>query len=592
MVDSSSQDGEGRTIPIVRWIDGACLTLRTVRHLRLRQLLSLLRHRASATPRLRESASRGNWDPSPSQAIGALGPVDSAGALAARMAAFGQGSVEVLGRKLPWKEAWKDLDGSAPLWRYHLHYHDLLAEAAWISLEKGDPAHASQMMCALESWIEAWGSGGTPAWDPYPVSVRLVNWLRILAWAGPSIPAPLQSRMRGLHSGHVDLLSRRIEWHLQGNHLLRNAWALVIGSHCWNGRRCLPLRARSRGLFFAELLAQIGEDGMHEERSPMYHVRALRDALEVVAVLDALGEPIPPTVRERVRAMAEVVPWLRRSDGNLFLLNDSTHDHGVDLDRVLDIATELVGASAAKPLGVRALPGARLVIVVEPQAGDRLLVDLGAPAPSHQPGHAHAGALGIELDLGDLPLLVDSGCSGYDGDPFRPYFRGTRAHNTVTIDGKDQSEMWGTFRVARRADVTMEEVRGGVDAFSIRGGCRPYHDRTGRHQRSIQRKGRGLLVEDRVVGAAGKRLDLHWHLHPDWSVAHQGASFELRHVSGKRASMKIEGPVEITIHRGETHPLLGWYARGFGQAVPTWTVRATVDANDHRILRTLIEPES
>ena len=56
--------------------------------------------------------------------------------------------------------------------------------------------------------------------------------------------------------------------------------------------------------------------------------------------------------------------------------------------------------------------------------------------------------------------------------------------------------------------------------------------------------------------------------------------------------MKIEGPVEITIHRGETQPLLGWYAHGFGRTVPTWTVRGTVDANDERILRTLIEPES
>src|SRR6185503_164663 len=108
-------------------------------------------------------------------------------------------------------------------------------------------------------------------------------------------------RMRALHLAHVDLLAERPERHLQGNHLLKNAWALALGSRCWTGMRDGAEGARATETFFGELLAQVGADGLHEERSPMYHARALRDALEIVAVLTAAGQAVPPEVRERVR---------------------------------------------------------------------------------------------------------------------------------------------------------------------------------------------------------------------------------------------------------------------------------------------------
>jgi hypothetical protein len=567
----------------------ARLFVHTARHLRPRQLAWLLLRRRTSRPRPADRRAWAPWNGEAARALAALGPVDTPAAVMRRVAAFRQGRAEMLGHSVPWERAWLEGEAPNPLWRFHLDYHDVLAEAAWVASDEGDPALAGAVAAALSAW-----AGGArrdrAAWHPYPVSVRLVNWLRIAGWIGPYLPPDLQRTLRDGHMAHVAHLRRNLEWGLQGNHLLRNAWALVLGSHAWDGPRAAAVRPWAKELFYSEMLAQVGADGVHEERSPMYHVRALRDALEAVAVLTALDVAVPRPVVERIRTMAEAVPWLQRSDGALFLLNDSANDHGVDTGRLLETAGHLVGHQSSRPSGVRAFPDARLVAAAEPGVGDRLLVDLGGPGPPHQPGHSHAGALALDLDLAMLPFLVDPGCSGYDGDPFRPYFRGTRAHNTATIDRKDQSEMWATFRVARRAVVTLETISGDVGNLVVRGACSPYHDPAATHERTIRRTGRTVLIEDQVTGARGRRVDVHWHLDPGWSVERAGSDLACRHRDGTKALLRMTGADEITLHRGEREPTLGWYALGFGRACPTWTVRGTVHANDGRVVRTVIEP--
>jgi uncharacterized heparinase superfamily protein len=572
------------------WMRRARLAMSTARHLRARQALSLARRRLTGPPRLRAPGPVSGWDPRVARALADLGPVDCPAAVTRRMAGLGAGRVEILGIGVEHDATWRYQAVSAPLWHYHLHYHDHLAEAAWSARGHPSSALSHAVVEGLTTWIGRNASGGGPAWDPYPVSVRLVNWLRIVGWSASALPPDLQRRMLELHAAHVDLVRRGLERHLEANHLLRNAWGLVLGAHAWNAPDA-PGAAGARDLYFNELVSQTDTDGMHEERAPMYHVRAVRDALEVLAVLDRLGLASAPEARRRIAAMAGLVPWLRRMDGSLYPLNDAMPDHGVDLDRLLDLARSILGVERPHADGVRHLRGAGLVIAVDRRVGDRVAVDLGGPAPAHQPGHAHAGALGVEIDLGGRPVLVDPGCTGYDGDPFRPYFRGTRAHNTVMVGGMDQSEMWATFRVARRATVRVDGVDGGAADLLVTGSCRPYHDRSACHRRTIRRRGRTVDVEDTLSGGAGKLVELHWHLHPDWDAEAAGETLALRHGSGARAMLRIEGADATTLHRGERRPHLGWYAGGFARPVPTWTVRAAASAGEPRRLRTLLEPE-
>jgi uncharacterized heparinase superfamily protein len=91
-------------------------------------------------------------------------------------------------------------------------------------------------------------------------------------------------------------------------------------------------------------------------------------------------------------------------------------------------------------------------------ANERVVVDAGPPSATYNTAHAHCDLLSYELWLRGRPLFVDSGVHGYDGDKFREYARSTRAHNTVVFDGREQSEVWATFRMGARARVLKAEV--------------------------------------------------------------------------------------------------------------------------------------
>lgn len=553
-----------------RSLDDAARALRTIRHLRLRQVSHLLWRRlrglpAPTAPSARWAHERGMRV---ATALAALGPVGGADAAAATARALLRGRLEMLGHDLPWDGDWMAA-GPSPLWRYHLHYHDHLADLAWLAASERDDRATGALASALAGWWTAWSGGGTPAWDPYPTSVRLVNWVRILGWAGGRLPADVRARLERGIAQQVRHLARTLEWHLDGNHLLRNAWALVVGALCLDDAGA---ERRARALFARLMREQVHEDGWHEEHSPMYHVRALRDAREVAVAATAAGAPLDDTTRAIIDRMAAALPWMRRGDGALWLRNDAAQDHGVDLAPLL--------AAAPAAAGVRHFADAGAVVAVDPASGDRVRVDLGAPSPPHQPAHAHAGALGFELDLAGVPLVCDRGCSGYDGDPWRPYLRGSAAHSTVVIAGRDQSELWATFRVGGRAAVATHAVSGDAQALRVEAECRPYHAPSVVHRRALGRAGREVRIDDTVHGAGRRTVEAFVHFAPSWDAASAGAGRVVLTHRALSASLVVEGAVEATLHRGERAPVIGWHAERFGGVTPAWSLRLRATGGD------------
>lgn len=518
-------------------------------------------------------ATDANWD-SPRadrllSQLAALGPVANEAHAEAQARAWLANSLEWLGVSIPWNGDWR-MTGPSPLWRYHLQYHEHLADAAWLAHRDGDGTIALRIMGELRAWSDAWKGGGTPAWDGYPVAVRLVSWLRVLAWAGPMLSEQDRAFIRSGIATHTAHLRRSLEWHIDGNHLLRDTWALTLGAAVLEGSRAERLQRESVALFESTLAEQILPDGWHEERTPMYHARALRDALEVQLCLAAVGTPLSTAAIDRIDTMLETLPWMLRADGSLWHLNDTAADHGVDLKSLLS------RRRAPIPTGVRAFEAAHTVVVVDP-CGDRLRLDLGAPAPAHQPGHAHAGALGFECDIAGVPFIADGGCSGYDGDPWRKYLRGTSAHSTLTIDDHDQSELWATFRMGARASVIDQRAAGDARDFTASARVRPYHALSAEHRREFARRGRTVTVTDVVTGSIGRRVEGFVHFAPEWEAEEVGAGrFMLRHPHAQ-VVVTVEADAQSTLHRGERAPTIGWRARGFNDVVPSWTLRLRED---------------
>jgi uncharacterized heparinase superfamily protein len=278
--------------------------------------------------------------------------------------------------------------------------------------------------------------------------------------------------------------------------------------------------------------------------------------------------------------MLEAQGVLSRPDGTLHLFNDAAN--GIAPERAwLDaMGRRALGRGVPQPTGHLALPDAGYRGFADAAGGDRLLVDCGEPGPRYQAGHAHCDLLSFELDLAGRPLVVDSGVSGYEGDPLREYVRSTRAHNTVMVGGREQSELWGTFRMARRAAVRSATSSAQAGVFVFEAAYSPYHDRSCTHVRRIERRQDGWVVTDRVEGAEGLPLAAFLHLHPDWHVSADDTRLTAR---AGDATVEIEvfgADRVVAVDRNE--PSQGWFCPEFGRAIPAPVFELHLESNDGR----------
>ena len=112
--------------------------------------------------------------------------------------------------------------GTLNFWRYHLHYFDHLNSGTFDTCPEWYSNH-------LLRWISEIKKGSTPAWDPYPTSLRIVNWVK--HFQNRDIPPEVKLSLYQ----QIDHLSHNIEWHLMANHLFVNAKALLFGGLFFEG---------------------------------------------------------------------------------------------------------------------------------------------------------------------------------------------------------------------------------------------------------------------------------------------------------------------------------------------------------------------
>lgn len=422
------------------------------------------------------------------------------------------------------------------LWLYNLHYFDdLNAENA---AERRDWHRA-----LIARWIAENPPGRGNGWEPYPLSLRIVNWLQWVRAGNPLEPAWIHSL-----AIQVRYLARRFEHHLLGNHLFANAKALVYAGLFFAGPEADRwLRAGLR-LLGRELSEQILGDGGHFERSPMYHAILLKDLLDLVNLAACLAPPAGSIPSADWRAIAQrMLGWLQamiHPDGEIAFFNDAafgiapTAAELEDYARRLGIPLPFNLAPLTLPLAPFPSPSgyARL------QSGPAILIlDAGVIGPDYLPGHAHADTLSCELSLHGQRVLVNSGTSCYGTGPERQRQRGTAAHNTVMIDDQDSSEVWGGFRVARRARPV--DWRWGVAADGLWVECAHdgYQRLPGRplHFRRWQLAKDRLIIYDHLSGDY-RHATARYHLHP-------AVRIELN-PDGQSGDLQLPGGARIVFH--------------------------------------------
>jgi uncharacterized heparinase superfamily protein len=406
------------------------------------------------------------------------------------------------------------------LWRYNLHYFDdLNADSA--------ECRRDWQRALLARWLAENPPPKGTAWEPYPVSLRIVNWVK---WA--LVGGDLGEQATQSLAVQARWLARRLEWHLLGNHLFVNAKALVFAGSFFDGPEAARWRAEGSRILRRQLAEQILPDGGQFERSPMYHALALEDVLDLINVLAASGasaDSLGEALRPQVKPMRRWLQAMTHPDGEIAFFNDAAMG-------IAPRAEELDAYAGRLGFPGRSEPLPELTVLadsgfVRMQRGPAVVIaDVGPVGPDYLPGHAHADTLSFELSLHGRRLIVNSGTSEYGVGAERLRQRGTAAHSTVSVDGQDSSEVWGGFRVARRARPYGGFAR--VVEGRIEVGCRHdgYRRLPGRpvHARRWMLDAHGLDVEDEVSHAPGRAcMHVHWapgvHCLPDGSVMFEDA---------------------------------------------------------------------
>ena len=447
-------------------------------------------------------------------------------------------------------------DGSEreKLWRYNQHYFDDLnaADAA---------ARVGWHQALIKRWISENQPGQGTGWEPYPTSLRIVNWMKYLL-AGHSLDHV------GLQSLAIQTrwLSRRIEWHILGNHLFANAKALVFAGVFFEGTEAQKWLRIGLDIITRELSEQVLPDGGNFERSPMYHAIFLEDLLDLINLASAYQGMFGWDRVEKLRATAiKMLNWLQamcHPDGEIAFFNDAAigiatspaeiHAYGYRLGISADNVDKSSGTPTASKFtdtGYIRLDALNAVV----------FLDVAPIGPDYLPGHAHADTLSFELSLFGERVLVNGGTSQYGSGPVRLEERGTKAHNTLVINGKNSSEVWSGFRVARRAypmDLEVEQVGQSVVVNCAHDGYRRLHGRPV-HKRSWQLRPGKLVVQDRVVGEFQTAI-ASFHFHPDVKVTaldHRRYSLHLP-CSGQE--------IQLLVLSGAASIEKGFYAPEFG----------------------------
>ncbi|HUR21434.1 MAG TPA: alginate lyase family protein, partial [Vicinamibacterales bacterium] len=329
------------------------------------------------------------------------------------------------------------------LWLYNLHYFDDLTARGF---EERRAWHES----LVHRWILENRPGVGAGWEPYPTSLRIANWIK---WTLASDTLADQQVLESMAT-QVRWLGKRMETHLLGNHLWANAKALVAAGLFFDGAEADAWRDRGLGLLRAEIDEQILPDGGHFERSPMYHAIVLEDILDLAQLSDIFPDVLPlPFVAQLKSVATRMLRWLRvmsHPDGLVSFFNDAAFGVAAPWSVLADQAQGLaidVDREALQPL--EALPDSGYVRLENERA--TVLCDVAPVGPDYQPAHAHADTLSFELSVDGRRVVVNGGTSTYAPGPERMRQRGTAAHSTVEIDQANSSDVWGGFRVARRA---------------------------------------------------------------------------------------------------------------------------------------------
>ncbi len=405
------------------------------------------------------------------------------------------------------------------LWTYNLNYFDFLNQEQ-ITTEEG--------LGLIKDFIknDSYLKDGK---EPYPISLRGINWIKFL-----SKNNIYDSDINQILYNHYQTLIHNLEYHLLGNHLLENGYSLLFGAYYFKDE---TLYKKAKYILTEELTEQVLNDGAHFELSPMYHqilLHRLLDCINLVKNNLWKKDTLLAFLEEKATQMLSWLQAVTYSNGNIPMVNDSTFDIAPSSNQLFEYA---------KKLGIKwdrvmlSDSGYRVFNVNEYE----LFVDVGNIGPKYQPGHAHSDTFSFELYVENNPIIVDVGISTYEKNERRLQERQTASHNTVRIGSYEQTRVWDGFRVAERAKII--DIK--EDSNQVEATHNGYKKLRILHTRRFFAKTSEISIEDVISKKSDEQQIAFFHFHPNVKrveISNTGVylSNEDIHIKFNKGILKIE----------------------------------------------------
>jgi hypothetical protein len=506
------------------------------------------------------------------------------------------------------------------VWEVSRLQHLTLLATAWFLSH--DEAYARRVADQLSSWWQEnpflsgvhWASG-------IEIGIRLISltWIRRLLneWREVSD-----------HFEHDDLAVRQIGWHQQylaafrsrgssaNNHVIAEAAGQLVASCAfpWFPDSDRWRRASAR-LLEHELVRNTFPSGIGRELASDYHGFVAELALLAAVEAEASGCPLSDAAWQRLCAMVDSGAALldersqppRQGDGDegralildapaanrwpsLLALGEAVFGR---LDwwprTVPGAASSIIAALPGMPRAAAGRPARRpwhfadagmtiLRVAREAEPEIWCRCDGGPHGYLSIAAHAHADALSVEVRYGGVDILADPGTYCYHGEPeWRSYFRSTIAHNTVELDGRNQSGEGGPFlwlRHANAREIDVHDIDDATEWTAEHDGYLSLKPPAWHRRRVLlDRASRAIDIVDEI--GSSHELRLAFQLGPDIHAELHGACAMLSWAgmsAPEAALLKLPPPLRWSLHRGETDPILGWYSSGLGRRTPAFTL--------------------
>ncbi|WP_171038197.1 alginate lyase family protein [Aquibacillus sediminis] len=448
---------------------------------------------------------------------------------------------------------WKD-SNVPKLWLYNLHYMDYIKDLAIAYQVSKEQEYLNKYKKIIRSWIDSNEVGKGDGWEPYTLSLRTVNLVKsylILKEQLIKDDEFIRLFKESLYTQFA-FLFRNLEFHLYGNHLMENIRSLIYGGLLFEGKEPKKWLEKGYQLYVQQMREQFLEDGGHFERSPMYHLIMLENTTETYLLLENNKFNVPEDIKQRLKNGYNFALDILHPDNNISIFNDAAFGIAKKPEEILPVGGYLFSIEEIKarfPIGslnlyllmgtqddrISEIETKAVSTVQYSQTGyymmtdqnSKMIIDCGEVGPDYNPGHAHSDTLSYELSYENNRWIVDSGTFEYAGN-HRHSFRTTEAHNTVKIDGVDQSEVWSTFRVGKRAkpiDAKLEQKNDHAIFIGEHDGYKRLADPL-IHQRSIVNKDNAYLILDTFRCDSNHQFDSFIQLHPSIDVKYKNNYLE------------------------------------------------------------------